>query len=153
MKVGDLLDKRCPDSKGARMRSYKVILAIAAAMSACAIDPASQNDYSGLGISPLSEQLRYSIFLGETTVDRAVSQMVNKPEIVNSQDPRVELEKIGFDCSFASAKACSYEGSAKSVIYSADRTRETKITTFIHIDAMPVKNFINIKSFIRRETI
>jgi hypothetical protein len=115
-------------------------------LAACAIDPAAIDDYTGLGTSKLAMRLRYSIFLGETAVDRSISDMVNVPQVLNAPDPRSALQELGFTCPAAPSAVCSYDGSAKSVITSADRKDTQKFTTKVHIQASLESHSIKIRS-------
>jgi hypothetical protein len=115
-------------------------------LATCAIDPAVIDDYTGLGTSKLAMRLRYSIFLGETAVDRSISDMVNVPQVLNAPDPRSALQELGFTCPAPPAAVCSYDGSAKSVITSADRKNTQKFTTKVHIQALLESRSINIRS-------
>jgi hypothetical protein len=119
-------------------------------LAACAIDPAATDDYTGLGTSKLATRLRYSIFLGETAVDQSISDMVNVPQVLNAPDPRSALEELGFTCPAAPAAVCSYDGSAKSVITSADRKNTQKFTTRVHVQALLESRAIKIRSRVEK---
>ena len=119
-------------------------------LTACAIDPAATNDYAGLGTSKLATQLKYSIFLGETAVDRTISDLVNVPQVLNAPDPRTALNELGFTCPAPPVAVCSYDGSAKSVIVSADRKDTRKFTTKVHIQALLESHGVEIKSQLQK---
>jgi hypothetical protein len=119
-------------------------------LTACAIDPAAIDDYTGLGTSKLATRLRYSIFLGETAVDQAISDMVNVPQVLNALDPRTALVGLGFTCPAPPGAVCSYDGSAKSVITSADRNDTQKFTTKVHIQALLESRAIKIRGRVEK---
>ena len=119
-------------------------------LAACAIDPAATNDYAGLGTSKLATQLKYSMFLGEAAVDRTISDLVNVPAVLNTPDPRMALAKLGFICQPPTNASCSYDGSAISVIVSADRKDIQKFTTTVHLQAMLESHAVKIKSQLKK---
>jgi hypothetical protein len=130
------------------MKYLKYVLPLV--LAACAIDPTATDDYTGLGTSKLAMRLRYSIFLGETAVDQSISDIVNVHQILSARDPRTALEELGFTCPAPPAAVCSYDGSAKSVITSADRRDTQKFTTEVHIQALLESHSIKIRSRIEK---
>jgi len=120
-------------------------------LCACRIDPSAVNDYSGLGNSRLGTQLRYSLFLGESAVNRSVKELVTKSDGVSQTDPRGKLLSLGFNCEPLPETSCSYSGSAKSAISSPDRSQMVKFITFIHIDVMYGINPMKVVSKISRQ--
>lgn len=119
-------------------------------LAACAIDPTAIDDYTGLGASKLAARLKYSMFLGETAVDQAISDMVDVPQVLNAPDRRTALGELGFTCPAPPAAVCSYDGSAKSVITSADQNDTQKFTTKVHIRALLETRAIKIRSRVEK---
>ncbi|MFS2216895.1 hypothetical protein ACEN9H_22390 [Massilia cellulosiltytica] len=119
-------------------------------ISACAIDPAATNDYTGLGNSEVATQLKHSLFLGEVAVDHAIGNLVNSPRVVNQVDRRKALEELGFICPPETDTPCSYDGSAKSIIVSADRKDTTRFVTRVHIQALLSNRVVKVESHISK---
>lgn len=120
-------------------------------LCACRLDPSAVNDYSGLGNSTLGRQLRYSLFLGESAVNYSVKELVSKSDGVSQRDPREKLLSLGFTCKPLPETSCSYSGSAKSDITSADRSQIVKFITFVHIDVMYGMSPMKVISKISRQ--
>jgi hypothetical protein len=119
-------------------------------LCACAIDPSAIDDYSGLGDSPLGKRLHSSLFLGESMVNDSVMQLVSKKSGPYERDLTDKLLSIGFNCKPLSEMTCSYDGSAKSNITSADGSKNVKFITFVHIDAIRGTTSIEVISKITR---
>jgi hypothetical protein len=119
-------------------------------LAACSIDPAATNDNAGLGTSKLATQLKYSMFLGETAVDRTIADLVNVPRVLDAADRRAALNEFGFTCPAPPAAVCTYDGSAKSVIVSADRKDTQKFTTKVHIQARLENHGVDINSRLQK---
>jgi len=119
-------------------------------ISACAIDPAATNDYTGLGNSEVAIQLKHSLFLGEVAVDHTIGNLVNSPRVVNQVDRRKALQELGFICPPETDTPCSYDGSAKSIIVSADRKDTTRFVTRVHIQALLSNRVVKVESHISK---
>lgn len=112
------------------------VLCSAFLLGACAADPVSVDDLTGLGNNQVAQALRSSLFLGEEAVNRSVSKLVNTEEILAQDDPRPALRSMGFDCPPLPESNCSYEASATSELSSPDRPHSRRLATFVHIDVM-----------------
>lgn len=121
------------------------------ALTACAIDPVATADYAGLGNSEVGKTLRYSAFTSEVGINYAVDQLVKKLNIIESPNPRLGLETIGFFCETSPSDKCSYDGYAKTEIISADRSRKERFKVDIHIEALVAEKSIKIDSKTKRE--
>ena len=119
--------------------------------SACALGPSAAVDATGLGNHTVAQEVRYALFLGEETVNRAVGRLVNTPEILGRDDPRPRLRGLGFDCAPLPAASCTYEGSATSILRSPDRPGDTRLTTHVDIRVMLDNKPFAVASRIRRE--
>jgi hypothetical protein len=126
------------------------VVAVPLFLCACAIDPSAIDDYSGLGDSPLGKRLHFSLFLGESTVNDSVMELVNKTDDPYKRDLTDKLLSIGFNCKPLSEMTCSYDGSAKSNITSADGSKNVKFITFVHIDVIRGTTPIEVISKITR---
>jgi len=88
--------------------------------------------------------------LGEVAVDHAIGNLVNSPRVVNQFDRRKALEELGFICPPETDIPCSYDGSAKSIIVSADRKDTTRFVTRVHIQALLSNRVVKVESHISK---
>jgi len=121
-------------------------------LSACATAPSAINDYTGLGNHQVAATLRSALFLGEDTVNRAMSKLVNTKDILAQDDPRPGLRGMGFDCDPLPAASCVYEGSATSELSSPDRAATLRLKTLVHVEIMLDSKPFKPVSRIRRES-
>ncbi|WP_296948906.1 hypothetical protein [uncultured Massilia sp.] len=110
------------------------ILPFALLLTACAIGPVVTADYTGLGNAAIADVLRYSIFTGETGIDYAVSQFINKHDVMGSSNPRSTLEHLGFVCGPEPGSTCVYEGSAKSSFDDPEKPVIENYLTTVRLD-------------------
>lgn len=121
-------------------------------LGACASAPSAVNDYAGLGNHQVAQTLRSALFLGEETVNRSLSKLVNTQEILAQDDPRPGLRSMGFACDPRPAASCAYEGSATSELSSPDRAMPLRQKTFVHVELMLDSKPFKVLSRIRRES-
>ncbi|WP_413345817.1 hypothetical protein [Massilia sp. CT11-108] len=69
---------------------------------------------------------------------------------MNQVDRRKALEELGFICPSATDTPCSYDGSAKSTIVSADRKDTTRFVTKVHIQARLSDRVVKVESHISK---
>jgi hypothetical protein len=111
-------------------------------LTSCALGPSAVDDYEGLGSSQLARTLRSSLFLGESTVNRSVTKLVNPERFSSSEDLRSELIRLGFSYGPFPKTTCLYDGSAKSKLSmppSRTISARTVVRISIELDSKPLK--------------
>jgi len=92
-------------------RNIKILLSTFALLPAAYGAPTALDDLSGLGNSKVAAALRSSIFLGESTVNKSITKLVNSEGIQPVNDAKKNLIDLGFSCP-SSGTFCQYQGTA-----------------------------------------
>lgn len=114
--------------------------------------PIAYDDLSGLGQSILAKKLRSSIFVGNSTVQKSVTKLVNQNTILSSTDRRAKLIDLGFICSEVKETECSYIGVAKTRVKNAEEKHPRLIIIKVMINAEIQNEKIVISSNLERSS-
>jgi len=126
--------------------SLAALFFLASAQSA----PVAVDDLQGLGNSTLAAKLKNSIFLGEGTVQRSITRLLNTPDILESPDKKKELSELGFQCEESALQTCHYHGTAKTYIKGDGDTETTLITIDVSLDILIETEKIHVQAKLNR---
>ncbi|WP_141758511.1 hypothetical protein [Duganella sp. HH105] len=81
------------------------------ALTGCALGPRIVSDFSGLGTSEVAMVLASDFLKSREKIEKDITILVNRRDILDAVDRSQELSKLGFSCPFSDKPLCSYNGS------------------------------------------
>ncbi|MYM88458.1 hypothetical protein GTP91_14910 [Rugamonas sp. FT82W] len=87
------------------------ILAIGfAALAGCALEPRIVSDFNGLGTSEVARVIAKNFLNSQQKVEKDLMDLVNQPDILDSDEKPKKLTKLGFSCPALNQPSCIYTG-------------------------------------------